>query len=232
MQWREFVSERMRRIGYDIVRFPTLRYLKSLEVSVVLDVGANSGQYASELRALGYNDRIVSFEPLTQPFKELSKMADEDPAMVAIPLALGKEETNLQINVSENTFSSSFLEMLPVHEEIAPDSVTVATETVQVKTLDAVFSEYVLDADNTFLKIDTQGYECAVIEGAEASLSKLKGLQIELSLTPLYANQPLIEDIITLLRPYGLVPVWIEHGFKDPKTQYLKQVDGIFIRES
>ena len=138
MQWREFVSERMRRIGYDIVRFPTLRYLKSLEVSVVLDVGANSGQYASELRALGYNDRIVSFEPLTQPFKELSKMADEDPAMVAIPLALGKEETNLQINVSENTFSSSFLEMLPVHEEIAPDSVTVATETVQVKTLDAV----------------------------------------------------------------------------------------------
>ena len=74
MQWREFVSERMRRIGYDIVRFPTLRYLKSLEVSVVLDVGANSGQYASELRALGYNDRIVSFEVVLHELLEIGWM--------------------------------------------------------------------------------------------------------------------------------------------------------------
>ncbi len=230
MHWREFVSNRMRRIGYDIVRFPLLRYLKSQEVNVVLDVGANTGQYAKELRELGYDDRIVSFEPLSQPFTELSKKAAADPAMEAVHLALGKEEAEIDINVSENTVSSSFLEMLPEHKEIVPSSGTVKTEKVQVKTLDQVFPDHVQNGDNAFLKIDTQGFERDVIEGATEALAQLKGLQVELTLSPLYTDQPLIEDIIALLRPHGMVPVWIEHGFKDPKTQYLKQVDGIFMK--
>ena len=55
--------------------------LRSLGVDVVLDVGANSGQYASRLREAGFDGRIASFEPLSGPFSRLQRSASNGPAM-------------------------------------------------------------------------------------------------------------------------------------------------------
>ncbi len=57
------------RLGFDIVRYDPFaeiahrrqRFLSHLGISLVFDVGANTGQYAEGLRAEGYRGRIVSF---------------------------------------------------------------------------------------------------------------------------------------------------------------------------
>lgn len=231
MNWRELVCDRLHRTGYDIVRYPLTRYLLEREINVVLDVGANTGQYAQELRELGYMGRIVSFEPLSEAYEKLSMFASADSAMDTMNVAIGRESAEVEINVSGLDCSSSFLQMLPSHIDINEDYAPVAKETAKVITLDSIFQDHVTTGDCAFLKIDTQGFEREVIEGAQDSLANIVGLQVELTLTPLYSDQPLIEDIILVLRDYGFVPVWLQHGFKDPQTQYLKQVDGFFMRQ-
>ena len=78
-------------------------------MTVVLDVGANAGQYGRELRTLGYRGRIVSFEPQPGPFAALEAASTADPAWTAVLLALGAEAGTAQMNVSALDVSSSTL---------------------------------------------------------------------------------------------------------------------------
>ena len=60
-----------------IERFNELTHLKSLlkilDINCVLDVGANRGQFAHELRAIGYGGDIISFEPVNREFEVLDR---------------------------------------------------------------------------------------------------------------------------------------------------------------
>jgi hypothetical protein len=62
-----------RAVGYDLrQRRPELiDFLESRQINLVLDVGANSGQFGVALRAGGYCGSIISFEPATKPFEQL-----------------------------------------------------------------------------------------------------------------------------------------------------------------
>src|SRR3954454_5175831 len=86
-----------------------LRILQSERVDTVLDVGANYGHYAAELRAQGFAGRIVSFEPVAAAFAGLSKRASGDPSWQCYELALGDEDAERTIHVSADVTSSSLL---------------------------------------------------------------------------------------------------------------------------
>src|SRR6185295_6306582 len=141
----------LRHIGYDLARHSIQsspgaqlqRILQTLRVSLVLDVGANEGQYARSLRDWGYTGRIVSFEPLSAAHAKLVETSRNDAAWeVAGQTAIGDTDGQIEIHVAANSASSSILEMLPAHQRAAPDSGYVATETVPIARLDRAAEAY------------------------------------------------------------------------------------------
>jgi len=110
-------------------------------------------------------------------------------------MALGSTTDLVEINIAGNSESSSLLQMEERHHRAAPDSAIIGTEKVQVKPLDEVLPDLRGDAQNIYMKCDTQGFELEVLKGAKASLSALRLIQLELSSEELYAGAPLIGDV-------------------------------------
>ena len=220
-------------VRYALRTHPLARRKKLLEssrIDVVLDVGANKGQYAQELRATGYKGRIVSFEPLSSAYRQLSENAKGDDKWDTMNFALGATNGTTEINVSANSVSSSILEMLPSHLKAAPSSKYVAKEKIAIKTLDSNFHDFCSESNNVLLKIDTQGFEQYVLEGAEEFLQFVEIIEIEMSLVPLYQGNVLFFDMCDILYRKGFCIFSIEPGFSDNKTGQLLEVDGIFYR--
>ncbi|HEV8327382.1 MAG TPA: FkbM family methyltransferase [Nitrospiraceae bacterium] len=205
--------------------------LRAFDIDLVIDVGANEGQFAKELRAGGYSGRIVSFEPLTAAHRRLLQVSNSDSAWHVQPrCALGDRFGEIELNISGNSVSSSILPMLTSHSSAAPESVYLGHESAPLITLDSVAPLYLEGTRSPFLKIDTQGYEWHVLDGALATLPKVRGIQLELSLVPLYEGQRLWRECIERLEAEGFV-FWALHAvFVDPANGRTLQWDGLFFR--
>lgn len=201
----------------------------TLGVDMALDVGANAGQFARQIRGEGFRGRIVSFEPLSSAYQALASAAKSDPLWETHRVALGSASGVAAINVAGNSWSSSLLPMLESHRSAAPHSAYVGVEQVRVRTLDEMYEE-ICPADSTpFMKVDTQGFTMHVLQGGSRSLEKLSSLQVELSLVPLYADEPLIAEVLAFLYARHFKLVYIEPEFTDHQGFQL-QVNGLFAR--
>ncbi len=224
-----------RRAGYELRPWAASfggkyqRFLPQFGVSLVLDVGAHIGDYAQTLRRLGYGNRIVSFEPMAAAFAKLQARAQTDPRWTAVNVALGNTNGRALLNVSGMPMSSSLLDMLPRHLNAAPASAYVSTEAVEVCALDTIFSQYYQAGDKVFMKLDTQGYERTVLEGAVQSLPTVVGLQVELSFAPLYAGETTIGPMVDYLGTLGYGLMALAPGFEAPDGR-LMQAYALFFR--
>lgn len=228
---KDFIRSIIRKFGYDINYFGRYKILKHLAIDLVLDVGANQGQYGKSMRRGGYRGNIISFEPLNSAFNQLKLRSKYDPLWQVNNYALGNENTDSIINISANSYSSSILSMTNAHSKLSNESAFVGKQNIVVKTLDSVFENIVNSDNNIFLKIDTQGYEKKVILGALNSLENIVGIQIEVSMIELYKEEDLFLDMINFLDSKGFKAISIENGFFDQKTGFLLQSDLIFVRK-
>jgi len=208
------------------------RLLAYHNIDLVFDVGANIGQYAKLLRELGYSGRIVSFEPLSSAYSQLKAVSKKDPLWEIAPqTAIGNQEGEITINIAGNSQSSSALPMLDAHLESAPESAYSGSETVKLSRLDTLAKDYIKsETKSIFLKIDVQGLEKQVLEGATAILPLVKGIKLELSLVPLYEGQVLFKEMIDIVEKLGYELYGIEPGFTAEKTGRMLQMDGIFFK--
>lgn len=234
---KRILKNSLKKIGVQIKRYPDL-YLKrrmllmsKLGIDTVFDIGANTGQYALELRELGYMNRIISFEPLRNAFEELYNNSLRFKNWQVCNYALGDENCTSSINIANNSYSSSILEMLPSHVESAPDSKYIDKEEIEIKRLDNVFSSFCRNDYSVMLKIDTQGYEKNVIDGATNILNRISLIQLEMSIIPLYSEEMLFTEMINHLDKIGFQLVSLEDGFSDASTGQLLQVDGLFVNK-
>lgn len=236
--FRTAIKRGLRKLGYVVSRHDPKHdplavrshFLEMHGINVVFDVGANVGQFARQIRENGYQGRIVSFEPQSSAFAELESAAMQDTAWDVEHCALGDIISTAEINVAGNSWSSSLLDMLPAHTTTAPTSTYVAKETVTVRTLDEVFPRYCGPNSRAFLKIDTQGFTKHVLQGAQHSIHAIQGIQVELSLIPLYSGEPLIGEVVAELYDKGFSLVLIEKEFTDSRSGQQLQVNGIFFR--
>jgi FkbM family methyltransferase len=209
----------------DIVR--RMKLVANNKIDTLIDIGANAGQYASLMREYGYKGKIISFEPLKNAFEELKKESSRDNNWLINNYALGNDNTTSMINVAGNSWSSSILNMLPSHENVAPESKYVKQEKIEIKKLDSIFNSFCKN-DNVMMKIDVQGFEKNVLDGATKSLDSIKIIQLEMSIIPLYENEMLFVDMINYLKDRGFELFSLENGYFDSNTGKLLQVDGIF----
>jgi FkbM family methyltransferase len=205
--------------------------LEFYAIDTVLDVGANAGQFALQLRKdLDYTRRLLSFEPVSAPYALLKACAQGDPQWETFPWALGDADGQQTINVAGNSYSSSLLAMLPAHEQAAPESKYVGQEMIEVKALDSIFGNLCPPGARVYLKIDTQGFESKVLKGAESSLAKIDLVQMELSLVPLYKDEMLFREMYQLMCEKGFGLVAVDSVFSDPGSGQVLQVDALFHR--
>lgn len=208
------------------------RQIEVHRIDTVIDVGANDGGYGRGLRQGGFKGQILSFEPLPDAHQKLLTTADKDPKwFVADRQAIGNTDGQIDINVAGNSTSSSILPMHATHADAAPQSKYVGTVSVPISRLDSVRHAALDSARSILLKVDTQGYEMPVLQGAEELLSRVAGLQLELTLTPLYEGQALFLDIIQWLGKRGFSLWSVIPGFTDPRTGRMLQMDGVFYRD-
>ncbi len=233
------VRASLRRHGIEISGFrPTthhlarrMRLMDHYGIATVLDAGANTGHYALELRSAGFRGDIISFEPLTSAYAQLLRSCAADRRWRGFNVALGERSGTAEINIAGNSMSSSLLPMLSAHSLAAPESRYIGTERVIVRRLDSFSEELGLPSQqNLYLKIDTQGYERFVLEGAKGVLSRIVGVQLEMSLVSLYEGELLLENTIGYMKELGFALMGLEPGFVDEKTGRLLQADGLFYR--
>ncbi len=230
MSLRNIARRMLRKLGFEVYHYNRMRLLEHHGIDLVLDVGANAGQYGRELRAGGYRGRIVSFEPLSAAYRQLERCSRRDPQWQTANMALGAADESTDINVSQHSVCSSLLPMAPLLSKTLDAARYVTKESIAVRRLDSVMADYQTGNETVLLKMDTQGYERFVLEGADQTLPAIAGIQMEVSLSTLYEGEWLLPDVIPFMHQLGFCLESIEPGFSDTKTGQLLQVDVFFFR--
>jgi FkbM family methyltransferase len=224
-------------LGYDFVQYDVHNHrwrlnnlLTQCGVAVVLDVGANEGNFGRELRELGFRGQIVSFEPLVDAYQRLASAADRDGNWTAVNIGLGDRDEERALHIAANSQSSSFLAMEIAHTGAAPESAFTGKSMATIRRLDGILSEYCLPSTRAFLKVDAQGFEWRVMEGAARVLDRVPLVQLECSLVPLYQDAEVIEGLIGHMRGLGYDPVDLRPTFRHANSYHLMQIDVLFVR--
>ena len=214
--------------------------LESHGVTLVLDVGGNIGQYATALRRNGYAGRIVSFEPLSSAHGALTEAAAGDTGWTIAPrTAVGASPGEVEINVSPESDMSSLLAMTETARRHLASAAPTATERVALTSLAAELPKYA-GADNVvFVKSDTQGFEAAVLDGLEDAAGaidgaidgRVAGLQLELSLVPVYQGQPDHLALLNRLHATGFTPHLIIPGYWSRHYGRMLEYDVVCFRD-
>ena len=194
-------------------------------------MGANVGQTGLSLRQAGYQGRIVSFEPVPLAHQELRRVSLRDPLWtVAPPMAIAARDGEMTLNISHASDMSSALN--PSVELVTALPKTRVSEkiTVTARPLDRVVTEFRGDASHVFLKIDTQGFERSVLQGATQTLKQVTGIQMELSLFPLYEGEETYLTFLNDLHQWGFVPHLLVETTFSQKLHRQLQVDVVFMR--
>lgn len=204
--------------GYHVHRHPERysqewhldRLLRTLKINCVIDVGAHVGEFYDVVRATGYAGRIVSFEPVPESFSALQQRASKDSRWRGFNCALGEQRGVVPINLPSSSGFASFL--TPNNELMAqfPHAGWIGRQLdVSVQTLDDFLPKLLdgLDNPRLYLKMDTQGWDCRVLEGAHATLAHVLAFQSEISAIPIYEGMTDLAESIKFYQQLGFVVV-------------------------
>ncbi len=227
---KRLIRKTLKHFGFELRRIETTRtlmgFITDRNVDVVLDVGANIGQFGASLRAQGYRGKIVSFEPISTVYRTLAATAAMDPEWDINNFALGLKHESATINISVSSEFSSILPSTCAAMNYCDAAAVTRTEVIEVRKLDDVFAE---PLGNTLLKIDTQGYERQVLEGGRSLLPKLKGVLMELPIVHLYEGTWQFHEAIAFMADAGFVPAQIHPvNFHSKDGVSLIEVDCLF----
>lgn len=212
---RDFVRRAIHRVGYDVVRFPSSRLrsgqtalvLDRMGIDVVLDVGANIGQYGRFIRSIGFGGAIVSFEPVSASADQLAERAARDGNWRVERYALGAQDTEAMMNITRAPVMSSM--RTPSSSDptgIGSEIEVVRQELVPVRRLDSVFEEVTDEGARVFIKLAAQGLDLEVLAGAAGCLTNIAAIQTTVSVIPLYEGMPDWVESASCLRDLGFVP--------------------------
>lgn len=206
---KHLIKKAFNLIGLDLVKVAknpehSFLGLKKLPIKTVIDVGANSGQFARRIASIFSEANIYSFEPIPEAYKELDEWAKTKKArVIAYNLAVGDYDGTLEIFSNEHRSASSFLKTTKICEDIWPSTKKQTLIPVKLTTLDQWLKSLPVPPDKDILiKMDVQGYEDRVINGGLETFKMAKICILEVCLDQLYEGQATFKQLSLLL--YGL----------------------------
>jgi FkbM family methyltransferase len=212
----ERIHASLQRFGVDLIRYPAgtsygvafYELTVSQQADAVVDVGANTGQFSAMLRERGFRGLLVCFEPASTSFAALARRAEDDPFWHVEQLALGDRDDIAELTV---TVSSNLSSLLPTSAygqiHFGAEIAVQQAEHVPVRRLDESLPDLIGDASRLMLKIDTQGFDQRVLDGAEEILDRVVGIQTEVAIRHYYEGAPSYLDRLRWLDDRGFEPV-------------------------
>lgn len=197
--------------GFDVIRQNnnpknTLLGLRQIPFHTVIDVGANTGQFARYVRGIYPNSRIFCFEPVPAPFAELEQWAaSQNGTVIPFNLAVGESngETEMFMH-EEHVTSSSLLATTGFMEQCYPFTKEQKSIRIKQATLDSALEKFIPEIETDILiKIDVQGYESRVIAGGSNVFAKATACILEINLDALYEGQAEFLELLMMLDQRG-----------------------------
>jgi len=178
----------------------TLLGMKELPIKTVIDIGANTGQFAEFISSTFPNAKIYCFEPLPEAFNQLNEWNKKGNVKI-FNVALGDEDGEVDMNVhAGHDASSSLLNTTEVCETLYPETQDQCVERVRLSTLDNIMSDYINDIEqDMIIKLDVQGYEDRVIRGGTNTFKYAKCVIMEVSINKLYEGQASFIELVKLM---------------------------------
>ena len=208
-------------------------YLKknfSSDINTVFDVGCYTGIFMDVcLKVYGSTTQIFAFEAEKEIFNKLDKYRNLENVKI-YNIGIGDENTVANLNVSYQKGTSTFSQLnqhskyLNFKTKLLKERVFIRQEQVRMQTIDMIaVSNDITQID--LLKIDTEGYELAVLKGAVQSIVNTKIILIELSSHDMYLNYDKNEIEQFLLQNNFLL-------VKTFRTPFQKWEDRIYVNSA
>jgi FkbM family methyltransferase len=202
---------------------------QGLRPKTVLDVGANVGQFAVASLKIFPDITLHSFEPEPSCVRALRRNLSRFNQANVHPVALGSKLGEAVLHVNSHRHSSSILALGPRHQSAFPQAREIDSIRVSVSTLDSELRALPLRSP-VLLKLDVQGYEAHVLEGATETLKRVDYVLLEASFRPLYEGEKTFMEIAWMMEDRGfefLRPIaWLA----DPHNDEVLQMDALFAR--
>ncbi|QPX48273.1 methyltransferase [Synechococcus phage S-SRM01] len=184
-----------------ILSFTTMVKKYNMDIKGIIHIGAHRGQEIEEYVDNGIQD-IIMFEPVSLNFNILEKrMADVNANISAYQVALGNEEKNVTMYLSDNDLISSSVLRPKVHLQLHPGVGFPGTEEVEMKRLDSFAEE---TQNFNFINMDVQGYELEVLKGGAETLKHVDYVYCEINRDELYEGNAFVEDLDEFLSGYSM----------------------------
>jgi FkbM family methyltransferase len=204
---------------------------QGISPKTVIDVGANVGQFAVACKRIFSGATVHSFEPLPECAAKLKQNVAKLAGVRVYAIALGEQSGEVVFHVNSHSHSSSILALGDRHRRAFPHAREMHTIKVPVSTLDLEMKSIPLEGP-VLLKLDVQGYEPQVLEGATETLKRVDYVLLEASFRPMYEGERTFMEIartmeereFEFLRPIA----WLN----DPRTGEVLQADALFARRS
>jgi len=209
----DFLRNLLHSFGLDVKRVtPSARrrfmFLRNYGVNTVFDVGANTGQFADEVKESLPDAWVYSFEPVADVYQKLLLCrASRYGKFKAFNLALGDADGEQTFFRNAFTQSSSLLPLTKTQREVFPHTAEVKTQQVEVRRLDTLISEGAFPelTRNIALKMDVQGYEDRVLKGATSFLQNTKAVICEINFLRFYETQCFFAEVYDIMRSSGFL---------------------------
>ncbi len=230
-QWLDRGSMLLRRLGGSR---PSLRSVlaailrRTENAPQVVDVGAYHGEFARAVIRVRRDAKIHCFEPIPSARAILEDRLRSYTNIKIYSSGIGDSDSAETLNVNEFGAASSMLHVTPLCIENYPVvSTTTSAQSVQMRRLDSVFPTGAFD----LLKLDVQGYEREVINGAQELLGRTSWIITEVSFAPLYDKGVLVDEVCELLRRAGF-QLETAFGWSNGQQGYPLQADFLFSRQA
>ena len=184
---------------------PTLEHrqvVEQLDYDLVLDIGANKGQFSLLVRLIRPGVPIHAYEPHGPEATVLKDILGTDALVSLHQIAIGERDGLAELHVSRRPDSSSLLAIGNEQTTHFPGTEETGVQTVEIRRLDSLPSHW-KEASRALIKIDVQGYELRVLEGASSALANCRWVYVECSEVELYEGQALFGEVSAMLATKG-----------------------------
>jgi FkbM family methyltransferase len=215
----------------DLYRLLNKNWFHRNKIQLVLDVGANEGQFIKTSLALMPKVPVYAFEPNPNLVQKLQKSHKDTEKVKIFPVALGSKPGTLPLNISNFSPASSFLN--PSSQVISEFPETKIENTIEVKVerLDTLIQNTNIKQDSCLLKIDVQGFELEVLKGATTTFALIDVIVCEVNLAHLYDGQSTLESLVSFLKQYNYQLVDINLPVYSRSTHEILYVDLAFKKK-
>jgi FkbM family methyltransferase len=211
------------------------RDILKLPVKIVFDVGANIGQTTARMLSIFPHATIYGFEPFPDSFEKYKEKFWQNQKVIPINQALSNKVGIETFFINKHHYTNSLLPALPRQDRLFHGNDDQLTNLNKIKiatiSIDSFMKKNKINHID-LLKMDVQGGESLVLEGASSTLKKHKisSIYLEVSFTPLYKNQVMFYSIYEFLHRNNFRLVKLFDLYSDQKV--LIQGDALFVHQS